>query len=140
MLQKRPGDLERVCQALQKAQLDSARKFAEAHQETIRSFNFAPGTLVLVQNSRIDSSVGYKTKPRYLGPMVVVHRTRGGSYILSELDGSTSKLCFAAYRLAPYLIRNVARIPVTDLTDLSEDQLDSMSYNREDPIGSTDEL
>ncbi|KAJ2911441.1 hypothetical protein MD484_g8972, partial [Candolleomyces efflorescens] len=140
MLQKRPEELDRVRRVLHKARMDSAQKFAESHRETIRSFDFSPGTLVLVRNSRVDSSIGYKTKPRYLGPMVVVRRTKGGSYVLSELDGSVSKLRFAAYRLAPYLIRNIARIPVTDLTDLTEEQLDSMSYDREDPNEDSEEL
>jgi hypothetical protein len=33
-----------------------------------------------------------KMKPCYLGPMVVVHHTKGGSYMLAELDGAISKL------------------------------------------------
>ena len=34
--------------------------------------------------------------------MVVVRQTKGGSYILSELDRSVSKLRFAAFRVIPY--------------------------------------
>jgi hypothetical protein len=52
--------------------------------------------------------------------MVVIRRTQGGSYVLGELDGSLSKLRFAAFRLLPYLPRNVRSVPVTkpDLEDL----------------------
>ena len=37
--------------------------------------------------------------------MVVVRQMKGGSYILSELDGSVSKLRFAAFRVIPYHAR-----------------------------------
>ena len=63
MLQKRPEDLERVQRTLHRAQMTYARDFEERFKSTIRKFDFQPGTLVLVRNSRLDSSVGYKTKP-----------------------------------------------------------------------------
>ncbi len=65
----------------------------------IKDLNFAPGTLVLVKNSKFDKGLTNKTKPRYLGPMVVIRCSKGGSYIMGELDGTLSKLCFAAFRL-----------------------------------------
>ncbi|KAF8578479.1 hypothetical protein K439DRAFT_1362027, partial [Ramaria rubella] len=41
-------------------------------------------------------------KPRYMGPFVVICRNHNGAYILAELDGSISKLPYAAFPLIPY--------------------------------------
>ena len=77
---------------------------------------------MLVRNSSLDKGLQNKTKPRYFGPMVVIRHTKGGSYVLGELDGSLSKLRFAAFRLIPYLPRDIRSVPVTklDLGDLED--------------------
>ncbi|KAH6911878.1 hypothetical protein BKA70DRAFT_1099300, partial [Coprinopsis sp. MPI-PUGE-AT-0042] len=54
-----------------------------------------------------------------------------GSYILSELDRSISKLRFAAYQLIPYHPRDVRQIPVTKITQMSEKELDDFTFDRE---------
>jgi hypothetical protein len=61
--------------------------------------------------------------------MVVLRRTTGGSYILAELDGSISKLRFAAFRLFPYYPRNLRAVPVTKITDATPEQLDNYTYD-----------
>ena len=43
-------------------------------------------------------------KPQYLGLMVVLHQTTGGLYLLVELDGSVSQLCYATFHLIPYYL------------------------------------
>jgi hypothetical protein len=74
--------------------------------------------LVLVCNSAADSNIlGRKIKPRYFGPMIVARRTCNGAYHLAELDGATSKLRYAAFRLVPYLARSQSSIPVTRVLD-----------------------
>jgi hypothetical protein len=120
MLMKRPKDLERVTQQVLKARWDAVRQLEKDLGNKVKDFNFKPGTLVLVRNSSLDKGLQNKTKPRYFGPMVVIRRTKGGSYILGELDGSLSKLRFAAFRLLPYLPRNLRSVPVTrpDLENL----------------------
>jgi len=65
-----------------------------------------PGDLVLVHNTRIEKELNRKTKPRYLGPFVVERRTRGGLYVLSEMDGTISRRGIAAFRLLPYIARD----------------------------------
>ena len=40
---------------------------------------------MLVRNSSTESDIGRKTKPRYIGLMVVPRRTRNGAYHLAEL-------------------------------------------------------
>ena len=104
-LQKRPDDLAEAKQRLLKARWESVRQFEEAHKNLIKDLNFSNGELVLVRNSQRDGDIGSKTKPRYFGPMVIVRRLKGGSYVLAEMDGSWSKLKFAAFRLVPYHAR-----------------------------------
>jgi hypothetical protein len=68
----------------------------------IRAYQFAPGDLVLVRNSHIEASLDRKTKPRWIGPMVIVWQTTHEAYILTEMDGAISKLRFAAFHVIPY--------------------------------------
>ena len=49
--------------------------------------------------------------------MVVVRCTHNGSYRLSELDGTVSKLRFAAFRLVPYHACSRTHIPITHLVE-----------------------
>ena len=70
-----------------------------------------------------------KTKPRYLGPMVVIRRTTGGSYVLGELDGSLSKLRYAAFRLIPYRSRDDRHIPINKLVALPQEELEKVTHD-----------
>ena len=49
--------------------------------------------------------------------MVVVSRTRNGSFCLAELDGTVSKLKFAAFRIIAYHARSSKSISVTQFID-----------------------
>ncbi|KAF9536379.1 hypothetical protein CPC08DRAFT_738899 [Agrocybe pediades] len=129
MLLKRSEDLQRVREQVTKSRWDTIKQLEKAHKNQIHNFDFKPGTLVLVRNSRFDKGLTNKTKPRYLGPMLVVRRTTGGSYILSELDGSISKLRFAAFRLIPYFPRDIRAIRVEKLTELEDDELERQTHD-----------
>ena len=72
---------------------------------------------MLVRNSSTESGPGCKTKPHYIGPMVIIRRTHNGTYRLAELDGAVSKLCYTAFRLVPYFARSCTSIPVTRILD-----------------------
>ena len=134
MLQKHPEDLERVRKMVLKARWDSVKQLEKSMKDKIQDFNFKPGTLVLVRNSKADKTMSDKTKPRYLGPMVVIRRTLGGSYILGELDGSLSKLRYAAFRLIPYCPRDIRSIPVTKLLDLPQEELEKITHESGNPL------
>ncbi|KIO11752.1 hypothetical protein M404DRAFT_109737, partial [Pisolithus tinctorius Marx 270] len=110
-LQRRQEDLRRVRQQVYKARCQTAKEF----EQRVKGYEFEPGALVLARNTRIEKELDRKTKPRYLGPMVVVRRTEGGSYLLAELDGSISRLRYAAFRLLPYYSRKRISIAVEEL-------------------------
>jgi hypothetical protein len=66
--------------------------------------------------------------------MIVVCHTKGSTYILAELDGAVSKLCYAAFCLLPYLLHNETKISVTSIRGLDEEVLNSLaSENVEEP-------
>ena len=96
------------------------RQFERAHKKTLCDLNFKPGALVLVRNSSIETDLGRKSKPRYFGPMVVVHRTLYRSYCLAELDGAVSKLRFTAFRLVQYHVHSRTSIPVMWLVECDD--------------------
>lgn len=61
--------------------------------------------------------------------MVVIRRSTGGSYILGELDGTLSKLRFAAFRLLPYHARSHIKIPSNAFKSISGDDLDALTHD-----------
>ena len=128
MLQKRPQDLLRVREQVVKARWDSVKQLEKLMKNSLHDYKFDPGSLVIVRNSKFDKTLSDKTKPRYFRPMVVIRRTKGGSYVLGELDGSLSKLRFAAFRLMPYHPRNIKAVPVTKFWDDSLEDLEDITH------------
>jgi hypothetical protein len=125
-LQKRQEDLRGIRDKVLKARYQSIKKFEQRYRASIKDYAFPTGTLVLVCNSKFEYELSRKTKPRYLGPMVVLRRTQGGSYILAELDGAVSKLRYVAFHLIPYYPRSKERVSVTSITGLDDEALDSL--------------
>jgi hypothetical protein len=91
-LQKHTEDLEAIRERVVAACFKSIREFERHFRANIKSHDFQPGAYVLVCNLKVEYELSKKTKPRYLGPMVVVRCTKGGSYMLAELDSAISKL------------------------------------------------
>ncbi|PBK84798.1 hypothetical protein ARMGADRAFT_942711, partial [Armillaria gallica] len=77
--------------------------------------------LVLMRNTQVEESLNRKMEPRYLGPLVVIRRTRGGSYVLAELDGSIVGGTVAQFRVIPYHVRHSIELPkkIHDLINVS---------------------
>jgi hypothetical protein len=118
-LEKRQEDLELVRERVLKARYASIKQFEKDHANLVVDYDFTEGSLVLVRNSSIDTELSRKTKPRYLGPLIVIRRSRNKAYILAELDGAVHKNPYAAFRLIPYYPRSRTRIPVTSIIEES---------------------
>ena len=132
-LEMHDEDLDAIHDNVLKSRLASVRQFEKQYQNTILAYNFKPGNLVLVRNSGSDLHLGCKTKPRYVGPMVVIRRTPNSAYRLTELDGAVSKLRYAAFCIVPYFSCSRTSIPVTcilahkDLVAVVQDTVDDIN-------------
>ena len=131
-LQKRPTDLADIHARVMKARFSSVRQFEKKYANSIKTYEFSVGDMVLIRNSRVEMSLDRKAKPRWIGPMVVVRRTEGGSYILAELDGTVSKLRFAGFRVVPYHARKTLQIDPDTFFHYAED--DTSSDTTPDPL------
>jgi hypothetical protein len=126
-LQKRREQLATLKDKVFEARVRAANRFETEHAHTIKHFDFKLGDLVLVRNTAIEKSLNRKMRPRYLGPLIVISRNRGGAYILAELDGSVFDRPMAAFRVIPYFARRKIDLPpLEDLLDISQRRLTEM--------------
>jgi hypothetical protein len=131
-LQKREEDLERLHSTVYEARIKAAKRFEELHATTIRKFDFKLGNLVLMRHTEIEKSLNRKMRPRYLGPLIVISRNKGGAYILAELDGSVLDRPVAAFRLVPYFARQDIPIPpIEEFVDIPSPRLRQMEESEE---------
>ena len=116
-LQRRKDNLAAIPSNVLKSRFKSVRQFECQFENTIHNYNFGPRAFVLIQNSSVENNLGCKAKPHYIGPMVVLCRTKNGSYCLAKLDGTISNLHFATFHLVPYHARLCFSISVMHLVD-----------------------
>jgi hypothetical protein len=69
-------------------------------------------------NTRIEKSLNRKMRARYSGPLIVLSKNKGGTYILCELDGSALQNPVAGFRVIPYFARKRIELP-EGLQDIS---------------------
>ena len=119
-LAKREDDLAEIHARILCSRFASIADFEHHIANSIHDYDFEPGSLVLVLNKKIEPLSNVKCKPRYFSPMVVVKRSQNGSYRLAEVDGSVSKLRFAAFHLVPYHARSLEVVEVTQFVDPSD--------------------
>src|ERR1700761_6873201 len=84
-----------------KEKLVALLRYERIHAATIEDYKFEPGDLVIIRNTRIEKSLNKKAKLRYLGPLIVVRRTDGGSYLLCEMNGAMWPSRVVAFRVLP---------------------------------------
>ena len=71
-------------------------------------------------------------RPRYLGPLIVISRNRGGAYIIAELDGSVFDRPIAAFHVIPYFARAQLTLPpLEELLDISQQRLWELEDSRD---------
>ena len=60
------------------ARLKLMDQFLKTHGKFVKDFDFEPEWVVLYWNTRVEKEANQKSKPRYLGLMVVIQQTKGG--------------------------------------------------------------
>jgi hypothetical protein len=126
-LQRHPADISQAAQTLRAARFKSKTQFERKFHRKLKCSMYQSGDLVLVRNTAIEKELNRKTKPRYLGPFEVERRTKGGSYVLKEMDGAILQQGVAAFRLYPYISRDSPSFEILfqdDLTDDSDSETD----------------
>lgn len=126
-LERRPEDIRKASETLRNARLRSKAQFEKRFHRKLRRKMYSSKDLVLVRNTMVEKELNRKHKPRYLGPFEVDRRTKGGSYVLKELDGTILRQGVAAFRLLPYIGRNLEYLEMLanmNDEDFSEDDSD----------------
>ena len=126
-LERHPADIIQAAQTLRTARFKSKAQFEKKFHRKLKHSAYQSGDLVLVRNTAIEKELNRKTKPRYLGPYEVDRRTKGGSHVLKEMDGTILQQGVAAFRLYPYISRDSPSFEALlqdDLTDNSDSETD----------------
>jgi len=110
-LQKHSLHEEQAAKKLLKTRQMHRDAFIKKFANRLSHVSFKEGDLVLIRNSRVEQELDRKSKPRYLGPYKVVRQTKGGSYVVAELDGAISKRGIAAFHLIAYQPRPGVPLP-----------------------------
>ena len=116
--------------------LKRLEEYERDFKAVIRDFVFKPGDLVMVRNTAIESSLDKKMKPRYNGPMIVVRRNKGGSYIIAEMTGAVWQHKVARFRVVPYFARRKIELPdgIMAIIDVDQEALDRIENLPEEDI------
>ncbi|PVF91238.1 hypothetical protein CPB86DRAFT_674501, partial [Serendipita vermifera] len=102
LLAEREKAEEEALENIRKSRWKYKERFEKENERTLFRGELSPGQLVLVRNSAVEKELDRKHKPRWLGPYVVVRKTKGGSYVLAQEDGAILRTRFAAFRVIPY--------------------------------------
>jgi hypothetical protein len=128
-LAKHSYHVEEMRDRVDKEKRRAVRRYEEDYKNTIKAYDFKPGDLVLVRNTQVEKSLNTKMATRYMGPMIVIRRTKGGAYLCCEMDGSMYHGKIAQFRVIPFEQRAAIELPenILELIDLSKETLDELA-------------
>jgi hypothetical protein len=114
-----------------------AAKYAEKYKHVIKDYVFEPGDIVMIRNTSVEDSMNRRNKERWKGPLVVVRRTKGGSYIVCEMNGAVLQRKIGRFRVVPFAQRHKIALPkkIEKLIDLSKKKLDELENDDSDDEG-----
>jgi hypothetical protein len=133
-LAKHTYHVDEMRERVHKFKESEAYKYAEKYKHVIKDYMFEPGDLVLVRNTAIEDSMNRRSKERWEGPMIVVRRTKGGSYIICGMNGAVLQGKVGRFRVAPFHQRHKITLSkkIEDLIDISKERLDEMENEEPD--------
>lgn len=113
----------------------SVRKYERYNENVIKNYDFQPGNLVLVRHTEVEKALNSKMQIRYMGPMVVIRRTKGGAYLIAEMNGAMFQDRIAAFRVIPYKARHAIEIPanIHKFIDISKGTLERLVDDTSQP-------
>jgi Integrase zinc binding domain/RNase H-like domain found in reverse transcriptase len=119
--------------------LKRLEQYERDFKAVIKDFEFVPGDLVMIRNTAVENSLDKKMKARYNGPMIVVRRNKGGSYIVAEMTGAVLQQKIARFRVVPYFARRKIDIPegILKVIDADLETLDKIENLPEEESWST---
>ncbi len=134
-LAKHIQHIEEMRERVSAEKLAAVRRYERVHEATIENYDFQPGDLVLVRNTTVEKSLNTKMSPRYLGPMVVVRRTKGGSYLCCEMNGAMFRGKIAQFRVVPFEARKRIKLSrkIEELIDMSSEKLGELAEGSSQP-------
>jgi hypothetical protein len=131
-LQKRRDQLSKLKSQVYAARIKAAITFERQHRNTVNDYNFKLGDLVLIWNMAIEKALNRKMRPRCLGPLIILSRNKGGTYIVAELDGSVFDRPIAAFQVIPYFARTKIDLsPLDKLLNISQQRLQELQESME---------
>ena len=112
--------LAKLASDVYSVRIKAAICFKQEHFSTITDYNFKLGDLVLIRNTAIEKSLNCKMRARYIGPLIVISRNKGGAYIISELNRSVFDRPIAAFCVIPYFAWQCINVlPLDELIDIT---------------------